>query len=158
MKLYEIAPQFAAIADQDELSLEDMDRLDELNLALKDKAENIVALTENLSSFISLCESEEKRIKARKTAAKNKVAWLKDYLKYGMDTAGIVKLDFGTRSVTLQQSPPKLVVDDESAIPAKFFVVIPETTQLDKFRVKRALKDGDVPGCHIERGQSVRFR
>jgi len=158
MTLYEIAPAFAAIAEQDELSIDDMNALDELNLALTEKATNIVALTDNLDTFVKLCESEEKRIKARKAAAKNKLSWLNDYLKYGMETAGVTKIDVGTKKVSLQNNPPKLVVDDETAIPSKYFVIIPEAHQLDKTEVKRALKEGEVAGVHLERTQSLRKR
>ncbi len=158
MKLYEIAPAFAALVGQEDFTGDDLMLLDELNLALKDKAGNIVALTDNLESFIALCDSEEKRIKARKTSAKNKVKWLNDYLKYGMQVAGVKKIECGTRSITLQNNPPRLVIDDEAAIPAKYYVVVPETLQLDKVEIKKALKEGDVPGARLEQGQSVRKR
>ena len=158
LKLYEIAPAIAAIADQDDFTEEDLKALDELNLALEEKAGNIAALTDTLDNFIALCDSEEKRIKARKSAAKNKVKWFNEYVKYGMMAAGIKKIDCGTRTFTLQNNPPKLVVDDETAIPGKYFIIIPETMQVDKAEIKKALKDGDVPGVHLEQGQSVRKR
>ena len=158
LKLYEIAPAFAAIADQDELDGDDLRELDDLNLALTEKVGGIAAITDNLESFISLCESEEKRIKARKTAAKNKVAWLNDYLKVGMQIAGVKKIESGTRTITLQNNPPKLVIDDETVIPGKFFIIVPEIMQIDKNEIKKALKDGDVPGVHLETGQSIRKR
>ena len=158
MKLYEIVPAVAALADQDDFTKEDLIKLDELNLALKDKAGNIAAWTDNLESFISLCDAEEKRIKARKKTAENKVKWLKDYLKSGMQISGVKKIEFGTRSITLQNNPPSLVIDDEDAIPAKFFVIVPETRAIDKAEIKKALKNGEVPGAHLEQGQSVRKR
>ena len=158
LKLYEIAPAFALIADQDELTSDDLDRLDELNLALKDKVVNIAALTDNLESFIELCSKEQKRITARKKAAENKVACLNDYIKYGMTVAGVDKIEVGTRTVSLQTNPPKLIIDDENIVPPKYFIIVPQSLRIDKAEIKRDLKEGDVPGVHLERGQSIRKR
>jgi len=156
--LYELIPAFTALVEQDDFTEEDLHQLDELNLAIADKAYNIASWTDNLESFIALCAAEEKRIKARKKSAENKVTWLKDYLKWGMQEAGLKKIECGTRSITLQNNPPKLVIDDEAAIPAKYFVIVPETKAVDKAEVKKALKEGEVPGAHLEQGQSVRKR
>ena len=158
MKLYEIAPAFAALVEQDDFTEGDLKTLDELNLALKDKAGNIAAITDKYETFITLCETEEKRIKARKKATQNKVRRLNDYLKYGMTATGVKKIEYGTRTISLQNNPPKLVIDNEEEIPPRYYVIVPETTQLDKAMVKWDLKDGEIPGVHLEQGQSIRKR
>lgn len=159
LTLYEITNQFAEIANLDELGEEELVALNGINLALSEKAANIVSITDNLESFISLCDSESKRITARKKAAANKLAWLNDYVKQGMQVAGLSKIEIGTRSISLQNNPPKVIIDDESQIPAKFLVIIPESYKVDKDNIKKILKNGEaIPGVHLETGISLRKR
>jgi hypothetical protein len=76
-----------------------------------------------------------------------------------METVGRTELEAGTHSLKIQQNPPSVVVDNEEAIPPRFFVIIPETKRLDKKLVADALKKGeDVKGAHLERGTSLRIR
>ncbi len=76
-----------------------------------------------------------------------------------LESADLMEVTAGTHKVKIQANPPRVVVSDEKSLPAKFFIVIPETTQLDKKLVADALKRGEeVKGAHLERGTSLRIR
>ena len=158
LKLYDIAPEFAALVEQDELTEQDIARLDELGHAIEVKASNIAALTDNMSLFVDMCKAEEKRISAKRKAVENRIKWVNDYLQNCMETAGTMEIEIGTRKISLQKNPPKVMIDDEMEIPPKYFVVIPESYQLDKKMLKDDLKKGVVGGCHLEQGLSLRKR
>jgi hypothetical protein len=156
LRLYEISPEFADLVEQDDLTDQDAERLDELGHALEVKASNIAALTDNMGLFVDMCKAEENRISAKRKAVENKIKWVNDYLKNNMEIAGVMNIEIGTRKISLQKNPPKLVVDDENKIPSKYFVVIPESFNLDKKRLLKDLKDIEVAGCHSEQGLSLR--
>ena len=158
LKLYEIAPEFSALVEQDELTEQDADRLDELGQAIEVKAENIAALTDNMGLFVEMCKAEEKRISAKRKSVENKIKWVNDYLQHNMEIAGTMSIEVGTRKISLQKNPPSLIVDNEDIIPPKYFVVIPESYQIDKKRLLKDLKAADIPGCHSDQKLSLRKR
>ena len=158
LRLYEIAPEFAALVEQDELTEQDADRLDELGQAIEVKAENIAALTDNMGLFVEMCKAEEKRISNKRKSVENKIKWVNDYLKNNMEAAGIMNIEIGTRKLSLQKNPPSLIVDNEDIIPPKYFLVIPESYQIDKKRLLKDLKAADIPGCHSDQKLSLRKR
>ena len=158
LKLYEIAPEFSALVEQDELTEQDADRLDELGQAIEVKAENIAALTDNMGLFVDLCKAEETRISNKRKSVENKIKWVNDYLQHNMEIAGTMSIEVGTRKISLQKNPPSLIVDNEDIIPPKYFVVIPESYQIDKKRLLKDLKAADIPGCHSDQKLSLRKR
>lgn len=158
LKLYEIAPEFASLVEQEELTDQDMERLDELGLAIEVKASNIAALTDNMGLFVDMCKAEEQRISAKRKAVENRIKLVNDYLKNNMEAAGIMELEIGTRKISLQRNPPKMVIDDEGKIPNNFFNLVPENWELDKAKLKYALKKNDISGAHLEQGLSLRKR
>ncbi len=158
LRLYEMAPEFAALVEADELTDQDMERLDELGHAIEMKASNIAALTDNMTSFVDMCKAEEQRISARRKAVENRILWLNKYLQNCMETAGTMEIEIGTRKISLQKNPPKVVIDNQDDIPPRFFIVIPETFQLDKNALKAELKKGEVKGAHLTQGLSLRKR
>ena len=158
LKLYEIAPEFSALVEQDELTEQDADRLDELGQAIEVKAENIAALTDNMGLFVEMCKAEEKRISAKRKSVENKIKWVNDYLQHNMEIAGTMSIEVGTRKISLQKNPPSLIVDNEDIIPPKYFMVIPESYQIDKKRLLKDLKAANIPGCHSDQKLSLRKR
>lgn len=159
LQLYKIADEFAALVDADELTDADAQRLDELGHAIEVKAANIIALTEKMEHFASYCKDEEKRIAEKRKSVENRIAWMKRYLQNCMEAAGVMTIEAGTHKVALQKSPPSLEITDEVIIPAKFFTIIPATTQLDKVAVKEAIKKGEaVPGCSLKQSFHLRVR
>ena len=158
MTLYNLIPEFKDLLDKEELTDEDSLRINEISHDIEIKASNICSLTDQMESFIAFCKCEESRISAKRNAVQNKIKWLNNYLKTNMESAGIGVIEFGTKKVSLQKNPPKLFIDDENIIPPKYFIVIPESFSLDKKRLLKDLKAGDIAGVHSERSLSLRKR
>ena len=152
LRLYEIADELLAIIEADEF---DEIKLNELTFAFEKKADGIVSFRESMDTFVDYCKAEEKRIADKRRAVENRSASLLKYLQDNMEHSNVMELKLGTRVLKIQNNPPAVIVDDESAIPAKYFVVIPETTKLDKNMLKADLKNGVVAGAHTE--QSTRL-
>jgi|LGVE01.1.fsa_nt_gb hypothetical protein len=158
-KLYEITEGIAKILQAEEWNEETELRVEALGMALEKKTENIVHFCTDQDAFVVAAKAEEKRIADRRKAVENRVASLKGYMQRCLESAGLMEVTAGTHKVKIQANPPRVVVSDEKSLPAKFFIVIPETTQLDKKLVADALKKGEeVKGAHLERGTSLRIR
>jgi hypothetical protein len=155
MTLYEIAPEL-----REAVMAEDFDEqlVTDLAIAFENKAFGMMSIADELTAFVTMAKAEEKRIADKRKAVENRINRMKDYLQHNMETAEVFEVEQGTRKITLQKNPPKVVVDDEQAIPPRFYTVIPESFQLDKNALKTALKDGDVPGAHLEQGYSLRVK
>jgi len=153
--LYEIAPEMRQLMTEEDF---DSERFDALAIAFEHKAEAITHFTGELDGFIAMGKEEIKRIQARVKTAENRKQSLKEYLQGCMQEAEIYELKFGTKSVKIAKNPPRVVIDDEQSIPAKY-KVIETITKIDKAGIKNAIKTGkEVSGCHIESGTSLRIR
>jgi len=160
LSLYEITAELVAIVEsEEEMTDQDLQRLDGLMPAIETKAVNISALTDKMEAFVDLCKKEETRIAAKRKAVENKTNSLKTYLKECMERAGIMKIEQGTVTLALQKNPPKVIIDDERKVPAEYITVIPEQYQPNKNAIKEAIKSGKkVAGCHLEQSLSLRKR
>jgi Siphovirus Gp157 len=149
--LYDITEEITTILGTDEWTDETEQQLEKLNLALEVKAGKILDFCSNLESFAEAAKTEEKRIAGNRKSVENRIKQLHSYLKRNMVAIERTELESGTRKLKIQNNPHSVVVDNEQAIPAKYFVVIPATTQLDKKAVADDLKAGkDVEGAHLE--------
>lgn len=126
---------------------------------IQKSAQSLCQHMANLDGEIDMFKAEEARLADRRKAIENRQAQLKQYLKDGMERLSIDKLKAGTFTIDLQDSPPSVEVTDESKVPARFFVTIPETHKLDKKEVSSAIKKGEaVPGCELKQGKHIRIR
>lgn len=155
--LYEISSAINAILSKEEWDDAAIAELDALNLALEAKASNIVHFCANLEAFAAAAKAEEQRIAGRRKAAEGRIERLKGYIKAAMESADRTELDAGTHHLRIQNNPPAVVVDDETAIPPRFFTISPQTTVLDKKTLAQELKKGPVDGAHLEQGKSLRI-
>jgi hypothetical protein len=154
LRLYEIAANIEECMLQDGF---DEVELSALVVSMEAKAGAVVAVSDKLDSFVEYCKSEEKRIAEKRKFAENRAKRLKKYLQDCMEASGMVELPIGTKTAKIQKTPGKLVMDCEEKIP-KRFMVITQTTAADKMAIKEALKSGDVSGCHIEKGFTLKIK
>ena len=155
MRLYDIAPELRdAIMSEDE-GMEE--RLTELAVAFETKAVSIRHIAGEIDGFIAMAKEEEKRINQQRKYAENRLARLKAYLHGCMADADVSKIEVGTTKITLQNNPPKLVIEDEELVPQKYKTV-EQVISIDKNAIKADLKAGKVAGCHLEQGVSLRFK
>lgn len=159
LTLHEIAASIQSILSSEEWDDATEEALAQLEMSLEQKADNCAAFIGNLEAFAAAAKTEEERIAARRKAAENRAAQIRDYLFRGMKAVDRTKLEVGTRVISIKKNPPSVTVDEEGIIPARFFTVIPEQYKLDRKAVGEALKKGeDVPGCHLSQGERIDIR
>jgi hypothetical protein len=102
-----------------------------------------------------MCKAEEERIAAKRKSVENRAASLRKYLLVNMQAVGRSEIQTGTHTLKIQKNPPAVKVDIEAAIPAKYWIVIPAVTQLDKKTLGADLKNGEVAGAHLEQSERL---
>lgn len=159
LTLYELSNDFQKYMDAE--------TDEELAMALADltagqievKAESYCQFIASLDGFAEQCKAESQRISKVAKAAENKAARLKERMKDCLELANIDKLTAGTFKIALQKNPAALRELDKDLTPASYRVIIPETWEPDKSRIKDALKAGDeVAGYELSVGTSLRIR
>lgn len=161
--LFILAAEHRALADK----LHDLD-LDEQTIAdtleaesgdVIEKGKNVAAVFRNLESDAKQIKEAEQQLAERRKAIEKRADALKQYLKTNMEIAGIQKIDSPWFVVSIATNPASVIVDDESLIPDDYMREIPATYSPDKKLIKSALDEGYVvPGCHLERGTSLRIK
>ena len=152
--LYEIAPELRSIVEADEM---DEIALGELVMAFETKALGLTFYLDEMQSFVDMAKKEEKRISERRKAVENRQTRLKAYLQQSMEIAELTSIEVGTKKISLQNNPPKVIIDCQDDIPAEFVNIV-QTKTIDKNGLKSALKSGSVNGCHLEQGISLRIK
>ena len=162
MKLYDIQTKYQSILDSFED--EELEQIDELTEQLSSIEDALESKTEACCQFIKTLEAEaegfrveEDRCKARRQALENGAERVKRMLESTLLSLDIKEVIAGTFKVKIQLNNPSVRVDDEKAIPSGYF--IPVDPKLDKRGILEALKAGEeVPGCSIQRTESIRIK
>lgn len=155
MKLYEIAEIYTNLEEIEE-HINVSSALANVEGALEDKLESIAKVIKNLDAMAKAYEDEEKRLKAQKQAAKIRIDGLKKYVKDNLEAMGKDKVEVGIFKWSLQYSPPKLIITDESLIPDEFFVI--ERKPI-KSEIKKAIEaEQTIDGAEIVREKHLRLR
>lgn len=125
-------------------------RLDFNSQSLVEKVDAYVAIEDQLE-----IQAAHWKRKADACAAISKrfgtyIERLRGRVKFVMKEMNVTELKGQDYRYKIRKSPPKLIVTDETKVPADFKMVI-QTTVLDKDRIKDALKEGfEIPGAMIE--------
>lgn len=136
------------------------DTLEGESAALQSKIEDYGFVIRNMEAFGDAIKAEEKRFADRRKAHELKVEKIKAWLLTNMQACGITKIECPAFSVIVKTNPPKVVVDNEQAIPDRFLVVpdLPPPAP-DKKAIAAALKNGEVvEGCHLEQSQRIEIK
>lgn len=162
LHLYQLTGRYAELLERgDQAGDEESERAIRETLAALDgeiatKCDNIAAIVRTWEAEGDALRGEEERLYARRKALESNASRLKDYMRFELEQVGKKDVRGARFSIRLQVSPPKLIVDDETKIPASYFVMKPS---LDRASILSDLKvEGrTVAGCHAERGVSVRI-
>jgi hypothetical protein len=162
--LYELTTQRLELANKlhsmnfDECTISDT--LDGDSTALQAKIEDYGWIIREMEAFGEAIKSEETRLSDRRKAHEKRVANIKAWLLSNMVACGITKIKCPVFSISVKTNPPKVVIDDEKAVPDRFLVVpdLPPPA-LDKKAIAAAIKAGEVvDGCHLEQGHSLSIK
>ena len=157
--LFEIASQysqaFLSMADMDIDQQTIDDTLEALEGELEAKAINIAAFCRNLEAEAAMVEDAEKAMRDRRKALENKADRIKRYLKENLLHAGVTKINSDQRfQISIKKAADKVVIDDETAIPA-VFIRVKTITEPDKIAIKNA---GGCEGAHLETNFALTIR
>jgi hypothetical protein len=154
--LYQLTAEYQAIAnkliemDLDETTIKDT--LESVAGDVETKAVNVALFIRNLESSAEQIKLAEKAMADRRKSLESKAESIKAYLKANMQACGFTKIESPYFALTIKKNPPKLVIDDESAIPVTF-IEEKIVRSINNAAIKEMISSGEeVNGAHIEQG------
>lgn len=133
------------------------DTLEAVKGSLEVKACGIANLIKQIEMEQKQAEEVSKAFADKAKVRKNRVAQIKEMVKFVLESKGIAKLDAGAYTFALQNnSQPSVIIDGD--VPQNMNKV---TIEPDKGKISEYLKeqpDQACPWAHLERGKHVRIR
>ena len=161
--LFALADEFLELARvlSDEQDMPDSiidEILDAYSGELETKAWNVAAMIQQFEGEAEMVRTVEKRIVARRKSLEGRATSLRDYLTVQLIRTGINELSSPEFVVKVCDNPPKVILDDEDAIPDDYKEEETVVT-IRKDALRRAmLDDGEIiPGCHLEKGKRLKI-
>ena len=160
MRLYELTNEYRRVAEliEQDAAPEDVETaLTVITGEMKAKATNIAMLIEDLDASAEAIRTAEKRMAERRKAVENQADRIRQYLLTSMLGSGITMIECPHFKITVRDTPPAVVVDDETAIPTEYMRQPPAVP--DKKKIMDDLKVGVViDGVHAEKGKTLQIR
>jgi hypothetical protein len=163
LKLYEIASEYKAIADEliengGEFTDDTLAKYNAINESLEVKAGNIANIIMQLDDRTDIVDKHIKRLEAFKKSQLNASKGIKKYLLDAMIFAGIKEIELESFKIFLRPSTAIEIVD-ENTLPASAFKIIPESKAVSKTLIKELLKDGkEVNGAKEVTNYSLQIK
>ena len=133
------------------------DTLEAIGGEIEIKAESSAVIMQELNAEADKLDAEIKRLTARKEVLKNNVDAIKQRVYNAMKSTKKEKFKTTLFSFSIRKNPPKLVIDDETKIPKKYF--IPQPAKIDNAAIKAELTAGKkCKYAHIEQGESLTIK
>ena len=157
MNLYEIKQEFEKAieecVDMETGEIINPTRLDELNMVLTDKRENVALYIKNLSAEAKAIDEEAKNLTNRKRVLNNKVEGLKKYLADNLEGH---KFETAKVVVSFRKSE-QLEINSIEHIPPEY--LISQEPKIDKVALKKSIKQGAViNGVQIITKQNIQIK
>lgn len=157
MNLYEIKQEFEKAieecVDMETGEIINPARLDELNMVLTDKRENVALYIKNLSAEVKAIDEEAKNLTNRKRVLNNKVEGLKKYLADNLEGH---KFETAKVVVSFRKSE-QLEINSTEHIPTEY--LISQEPKIDKVALKKSIKQGAViNGVQIITKQNIQIK
>lgn len=157
MNLYEIKQEFEKAieecVDMETGEIINPARLEELNMVLTDKRENVALYIKNLSAEVKAIDEEAKNLTNRKRVLNNKVEGLKKYLADNLEGH---KFETAKVVVSFRKSE-QLEINSTEHIPAEY--LISQEPKIDKVALKNSIKQGiEINGVQIITKQNIQIK
>ena len=175
--LYDLAEQYKTLVDfAEEEDVDISETLLGIAETLDQRMESLVLTVRTLEAQSDDIESEIVRLKGKKQAVENHVGRIKTYTMELLEASGRTKAGGTLGSVSIQNSPMSLVVDDQNLIPEDYIKVslamqlseLPSELSahpslklsVDKKSILDLARQDDfeIAGTHVERNQHLRLR
>lgn len=155
MKLYDIAEIYENLENIDD-DVAVATAMDVVDAALEEKLESTAKVIRNLEAEADGLEAEEKRLKARKMAVKNRIADIKGYVQGNLEAMGKDNVTSGIFKWSIQANAPSVNIIDEDLIPDAYWKI--ERKPM-KTEIKKAIEAGELTeGVELVRTKSLRLR
>jgi len=163
MKLYEydeILDNCIKVSDNEAVDtitgeLLDIDYLEHLEMERSEKVENCIKFFKNCKAEYEAYKSESDRLKARASAAKNKMEQMKSYLSF-CQKGEKFKSEDGLHQISFRRSEA-VDISDIKAVPSNFLKY--RDPEADKTLIKEALKGGyEVPGASLVEHNNITIK
>ena len=153
MKLYDITEIYENLENIDD-DVAVSAAMDSVDAALEEKLESTAKVIRN--SEAEALEAEEKRLKARKMAVKNRIADIKGYVQQNLEAMGKDKVTSGIFKWSIQANAASVNILDEDLIPDAYWKI--ERKPM-KTEIKKAIEAGELTeGVELVRTKSLRLR
>lgn len=151
-KLYEIANEYAELANSEMDAEMIADTLEGIQGEFEGKAEQLLAIIKNEQALEAALKAEAKNLNNRAKSCANKVSSIKSYLIESMNTMDKKSLNAGVHKITVRNGVQSVNVLDLEKIPHEF-VEYETTIKPDKNLIKEKLKLGEsVDGVELVTG------
>jgi len=124
------------------------------------KLEHYCMFIKNMEADAKAFKEEEQRLAARRKTLENTIERAKKAMQYAMDVAGEKKVKGKLFSISLQNNPPKVVMDEQyiENIPEEYLKYL--EPEVDKKKIKEHLDAGvNLEGiAHLEQTEGLRIR
>jgi hypothetical protein len=160
--LYRLADEYLAIAKalaEQELPDEVVaDTLEGASGEIEEKSWNTAALILQFEGEAAMIKEAEQRMSLRRKSLERRAAWLREYLLVQLIRTGIGEVDSPEFVIRVRDNPPKVVFDDEEAIPRKYKQRETVIT-IRKDEIRKSLLEGKaVAGAHLEREKRLAIK
>lgn len=143
---YQITAGFPALMENEEMTQEEKEKLEEeLDVLLQEKSNNVIGYVRNIELTIQAIKTEEERNKSNRQTLENRLVRFKEYLKECMERSGITKIETPIGVIQIAKSPATVEVIDQEQVPDEFLRV-KTSIEVDKTAIKKNFKEtGEVP-------------
>lgn len=160
--LYEIANEYTDLFNKlsedgfDEATIDDT--LSPITKSFEEKAKNVVSWVNNVSSELETLENHQKNIQDRIKKRKSEIEFYRNYIKNNMIRMEIKSIKCPLFDISIKNSIPKLIKDDEMSIPSEY-IKTETITKIDDAKLKNDIKNGlVVAGAHLEETQALTIK
>lgn len=135
------------------------DTIEGMDGVFDDKAVSVIAYARNLEATAEAIKQAEADMAERRKKLEAKAERLREYVRISMTLIGKNEISSQLFDLRVKKNPPKVVIDDESSLDAKFWRIPEPKPVVDKKLIASALNDGEiVTGAHIEHGTRLEVK
>lgn len=164
LTLFEIAAEFRHVTDVlmdtqcDDKAI--ADTMEAERWPLEVKAQNYGFVIRNLEANADAMKQAEEAIAKRRKTVENRISYMKERLKTGMEIAGVTKLECPEFSISIKKNPSAVDIFESGLIPIGFMKYPePPPPTINKTAIKSAIESGvEVPGARITQGTRIEIK
>lgn len=134
------------------------DTLEAIGGEIEQKAEATAIIMNELKADVEKLKAEEKRLAERRKVIEAKVETMKERLFNAMKIVNKPKFKTALFSFAIRKNPAKLVVDDESKVPARYLVEMKPKIDTAALKADLMQSGANLSWAHIEQGESLQIK